>query len=173
MSKSLYLLVRVCLHFWSTVGVIDHLKTAMKEKGVREVLKRKNFFCLINSESLSVCWTSTVEGMRKSSVLLNLPARLPRAFLLWAAFSVCWSTQLAGLSERRQRKQRLLKKPSLPGLIMETWLMPQYVFLYLFHMKLLMQCTQSHRVHFHIFSIELREFFDSVGDKSFSAAGWI
>lgn len=41
--------------------------------------------------------------------------------------------------------------------------MPQYLLLYLFHMKLLMQCTEGQRVNFHIFSFELCEFLSQWG----------
>lgn len=82
-SLCIYLYVSVYIHF-STIGVIDHLKTAMKEKGVCEVLafERKSFFCLINSVCVCVVFILywTVKGMRKGFVLLNLLACLPWAF---------------------------------------------------------------------------------------------
>ena len=80
--------------------MLDHLKAAMKEKSVCEVL---DMSCHINS--VSECVYSgqvTVEGMRKSSVLLNLPAcfACPGLFIM--------SSVLCQL-ERTARKQRFLK----------------------------------------------------------------
>lgn len=41
--------------------------------------------------------------------------------------------------------------------------MPQCLFLYLFHMRLLMHGTQGHRGNFHIFSFKFSEFLTQWG----------
>lgn len=123
-----------------------------------------------SSHQLCVClcvcvfWMSTVEGMRKSCVLLNLPACSPRAFYYEQCSLLARVHRYLG-SVRDGRENRAALRTSCTGANhgSETWFMPQCLFLYLFHMRLLMHGTQGHRGNFHIFSFKLSEFLTQWG----------